>query len=458
MVEAMSHIPTPMKFRRISSACSNHRSQSAELALEGPISQRSSAVGRYSQGLYCWVSRQCRRILHRTLANIQAGHVLIVDPLGQQPFGPSHDTELRVVVRIDDLRVYRHMLFGGTLAAAEAYLQGKWVCSDLTTLLRIMAHNLDSLQTIQRQSAFWLAPLRRWQQWQTRNSRDGSRRNIAAHYDLSNQFFGLMLDRTMMYSSGIFERPEASLEEASLAKLGRICRKLNLTPESHVLEIGTGWGGFAEYAAKHYGCRVTTTTISQQQHEFSQRRIMDAGLAERVTLLKQDYRDLTGQYDHVVSIEMIEAVGREYLDTYFQKCCQLLKPSGTMLLQAITIPDERVNRYARGIDFIQRYIFPGGFLPSYGLISNSLARTTDLRIVHAEDFGPHYAKTLKAWRSNFFDNLPRIRALGMDDYFLRMWEYYLAYCEAGFTERQIGVSQLVLARPSHRGDSILGDL
>ncbi|WP_147274103.1 SAM-dependent methyltransferase [Bremerella cremea] len=454
----MSDIPTSINLTHIPSPCTRHRSQSAESAWEGPISHRPSFAGRFSQGLYCWVSRQCRNILHETLANITSGHVLIVDPLGQQTFGPSHDVELRVVVRVDDLRVYRQMLLGGTLAAAEAYLQGKWVCSDLTALMRIMAQNLDSLQGIERKSAFWLAPARRWQQWLTRNSRSGSRKNIASHYDLSNQFFALMLDRTMMYSSGIYEHPEATLEEASLAKLERICRKLNLSPASHVLEIGTGWGGFAEYAAKNYGCRVTTTTISQQQYEFSQRRIEQAGLADRVTLLKQDYRDLTGQYDHVVSIEMIEAVGREYLDAYFQKCCQLLKPNGTMLLQAITIPDERVQRYASGIDFIQRYIFPGGFLPSYGLIASSLASKTNLRIIHAEDFGPHYAQTLRAWQKNFHDNLPRIRALGMDDYFLRMWEYYLAYCEAGFDERQIGVSQLVMARPAYRGTSILAQL
>lgn len=362
------------------------------------------------------------------------------------------------MVRIDDLRVYRQMLFGGTLAAAEAYLQGKWVCSDLTALLRIMARNLDSLKGIERQSSFWLAPVRKWQQWRTRNSRGGSRKNIAAHYDLSNEFFSLMLDRTMMYSSGIYQNEDTTLEEASLAKLDRICRKLNLKPESHVVEIGTGWGGFAEYAARNYGCRVTTTTISQRQYEFAKRRIEEAGLSDRVTLLKKDYRDLTGQYDHLVSIEMIEAVGREYLDTYFQKCGELLKPAGTMAIQAITIPDERVDRYARGVDFIQRYIFPGGFLPSYHLITRSLARRTDLRILQTEDFGPDYARTLADWRENFQENLSRIRALGMDDYFLRMWDYYLAYCEAGFSERQIGVTQLVLARPKFRGQSILGQL
>lgn len=383
---------------------------------------------------------------------------MIVDPLGQRQFGPSDDVELRAVVRLDDLRVYRHMMLGGTLAAAEAYLEGKWVCSDLTALLRIMARNLDALKGIEQRTSFWLRPWRMWQQWRSRNSRSGSQKNIAAHYDLSNEFFRLMLDSTMMYSAGVFEREDASLEVASIAKLDRICRKLDLQPGSRLVEIGTGWGGFAEYAAKNYGCHVTTTTISQQQFEFAKRRIEDAGLADRVTLLKQDYRDLTGQFDHLVSIEMIEAVGREYLDTYFKKCCSLLKPSGTMALQVITIPDERLDQYSRGIDFIQKYIFPGGFLPSYQLMTGSLARHTDLRVIHAEDFGPHYAKTLAAWRENFFDNLPRIRALGMDDYFLRTWEYYLAYCEAGFQERQIGVSQLVMARPKFRGSSILGPL
>ncbi|QDU77641.1 Cyclopropane-fatty-acyl-phospholipid synthase [Bremerella volcania] len=402
------------------------------------------------------MARQCRKILHRTLSKIEAGHVLIIDPLGQVQFGPSHDVELRAVVRIDDLRVYRHMMLGGTLAAAEAYLEGKWVCSDLTALLRIMARNLDSLKGIERHTSFWLAPWRGLQQWRTRNSKQGSRKNIAAHYDLSNEFFQLMLDPTMMYSSGIYEHEDATLEEASLAKLDRICRKLDLKPGSRVLEIGTGWGGFAEYAARNYGCHVTTTTISQQQFNYACRRIEDAGLQDQVTLLKRDYRDLTGTYDHVVSIEMIEAVGRDYLDTYFEKCGSLLKPNGTMALQVITIPDERIESYSRGIDFIQRYIFPGGFLPSYHLMARSIARTTDLRIVHAEDFGSHYARTLAAWRENFLEHLPRIRALGMDDYFLRMWEYYLAYCEAGFHERQIGVSQLVMARPKFRGEAILG--
>ncbi|GAA4433800.1 cyclopropane-fatty-acyl-phospholipid synthase family protein [Bremerella cremea] len=411
---------------------------------------------KVAAGLHCWVSRQCRRLLHQALSRIDAGHVLIVDPLGQHQFGPSSDVELRAVVRIDDLRVYRRMIFGGTLAAAEAYLNGKWVCSDLTALLRIMARNLESLKGIEKRTSFWLGPWRKLQQWQTRNSKSGSRKNIAAHYDLSNEFFGLMLDESMMYSSAIYRNEQTPLAEASLAKLDRICRKLDIKPGSHVLEIGTGWGGFAEFAAKHYGCHVTTTTISEQQHEFARKRFKAAGLDDQITLLKSDYRDLTGQFDHVVSIEMIEAVGRDYLDTYFQKCASLLKPEGTMALQVITIPDERVESYSRGVDFIQKYIFPGGFLPSYHLLSRSIANKSDLRILHTEDFGPHYARTLADWRMNFFENMPRIRKLGMDDYFLRMWEYYLAYCEAGFHERQIGVSQMVLARPKFRGDSILG--
>ncbi|PQO30617.1 SAM-dependent methyltransferase [Blastopirellula marina] len=454
----MSHISSSAESAYSPRACSSDRTGLAELAIDHPSLRLRKALPQISSGLHCYVARQCRKILHRTLSQIEAGHILIIDPLGQVQFGPTHDVELRAVVRIDDLRVYRHMMLGGTLAAAEAYLQGKWVCNDLTALLRIMARNLDSLKGIERKTSFWLAPWRNLQQWRTRNSKVGSRKNIAAHYDLSNEFFQLMLDPTMMYSSGIYEREDATLQQASIAKLDRICQKLDLQPGSRVLEIGTGWGGFAEYAARNYGCHVTTTTISQQQFNYACRRIEEAGLQDQVTLLKRDYRDLTGTYDHVVSIEMIEAVGRDYLDTYFEKCGSLLKPHGTMALQVITIPDERVESYSRGIDFIQRYIFPGGFLPSYQLMARSIARKTDLRIVHAEDFGSHYARTLAAWRENFMEHLPRIRALGMDDYFLRMWEYYLAYCEAGFHERQIGVSQLVMAKPKFRGDAILGKI
>jgi len=395
--------------------------------------------------------------VHAALAELSHGHLLLVDALGQKQFGPSTHAELRAVVRINQPDVYRRILFGGTLAAAEAYLDGQWMSSNLTALLRIMSLNLELLNKLHRKFGFWLSPLRRIQKWVDRNTKSGSKRNIAAHYDLSNDFFEQMLDPTMMYSSGIFKDASASLEEASTEKIDRICRKLDLQPGSHVVEIGTGWGGFAIHAAKHYGCRVTTTTISNQQFEFAKRRFEAEGLQDQITLLQSDYRDLNGQFDHLVSIEMIEAVGVEYLDSYFAKCSDLLKPNGTMALQVITMPDERMDTYRSGVDFIQRYVFPGGFLPSFHLMTGSLYRKTNLRLIHSEDFGLHYARTLQCWRENIEKQMPKIRSLELNNRFLRLWDYYLSYCEAGFLERQIGVSQLVLAKPKFRGQPVLVD-
>jgi cyclopropane-fatty-acyl-phospholipid synthase len=264
----------------------------------------------------------------------------------------------------------------------------------------------------------------------------------------------LFLDDTMTYSSGIFEAEHTTLREASVAKYDRICRKLQLTPRDHLLEIGTGWGGMAIHAARNFGCRVTTTTISRQQFELARQRIAAAGLDDRITLLMQDYRDLVGQFDKLVSIEMIEAVGHDYLPTYFRKCSELLKPDGMMCLQAITIPDHRYEPYRRSVDFIQRYIFPGGCLPCTATIGRALQQT-DFRTFHWEEFGPDYARTLACWRDNFFANLGRIRALGYPETFLRMWDYYLSYCEAGFRERLTGVSQILLTKPLCRREPLL---
>jgi cyclopropane-fatty-acyl-phospholipid synthase len=283
-----------------------------------------------------------------------------------------------------------------------------------------------------------------------RNTRTGSRRNIAAHYDLSNEFYSLFLDETMTYSSGVFPSDSSSLREASLEKYDRICRKLRLVPGDHVLEIGTGWGGFAEYAATHYGCRIASTTISQQQYDYAKNRIRQAGLPDRVQLLCSDYRDLTGQYDKLVSIEMIEAVGHEYFDTFFAKCSSLLKPDGLFALQAITIPDQRYERYRKSVDFIQKYIFPGGCLPSLGAMANSIGKMTDLQWAHLEDFAEHYGRTLSCWRDRFFANIDQVRELGMSEHFVKMWEYYLCYCEGAFREKQIGVSQILLQKPGNR--------
>jgi cyclopropane-fatty-acyl-phospholipid synthase len=287
-----------------------------------------------------------------------------------------------------------------------------------------------------------------------RNSRQGSARNIAAHYDLGNELYSLMLDPTMAYSCGIFESEASTLEQASVAKFDAVCRKLALRPGERVVEIGTGWGGLALHAAAHYGVHVTTTTISREQHDYAKEKIARAGLQDRITLLLEDYRDLSGRYDKAMSIEMIEAVGANYLDTYLAKCSSLLEDHGAMLLQAITIQDQFYDQARKSVDFIQRFIFPGSFIPSVAVISDSLARATDLKVFHLEDIGPHYARTLRLWRERFFDNLGQVRRLGYPDSFVRLWEYYLCYCEGGFAERQLGDVQLLLTKPGCKRASI----
>ncbi len=287
-----------------------------------------------------------------------------------------------------------------------------------------------------------------WMHFFRRNTVRGSRRNIAAHYDLGEDFYSLFLDETMTYSAGVFLHPHSTLADASREKYDRICRKLQLTPENHILEIGTGWGGFALHAARNYGCKVTTTTISRRQHLHATERVRQVGLQGRINVLNEDYRNLSGSYDHIVSVEMIESVGHKYLDLFFERCSRLLRPEGMMLFQAITIPDHRFVQYVRTVDFIQKYIFPGGCLPSISALSNSIGRATDFRFVQMEDFGSHYAETLARWRQRFWQNIDQVRSLGFDERFIRMWHYYLCYCEAGFLENQIGVAQILLAKPN----------
>jgi cyclopropane-fatty-acyl-phospholipid synthase len=341
------------------------------------------------------------------------------------------------------------------VGAGEAYIGGHWRADDLTALIRLMIVNRDVMQSMEGGAAIATAPLRRILHWLNRNSPDGSRRNIAAHYDLGNDLFALMLDETMAYSCAVFEREDATLHEAQLAKFERICRKLRLAPDDHLLEIGTGWGGLAIHAARHYGCRVTTTTISREQHEWAKETVAAAGLGDRITLLLDDYRDLRGRYDKLVSIEMIEAVGARYLDTYTAQCGRLLEPHGAMLLQAITIQDQVYEEALKSVDFIQRFIFPGSFIPSVSAIADSVRRSTDMKVFHLEDIGPHYATTLRHWRDNFFASLPRVRQLGYPEAFVRMWDYYLCYCEGGFLERQIGDVQMLLTRPRCRLPSVI---
>lgn len=395
-----------------------------------------------------------RRAVLGRLAKLEIGQLTVVDRSGAFEFGQMSTSGLAATINVYDRRFYRDVVLGGGLGAAEAYLRGDWDSPDLTVAMRVLAQNDAVLAGVETGAARLVRPLRAAANWLRRNTRAGSKRNISAHYDLSNEFFALMLDPTMTYSSGVFPSPTATLEEASIEKYDRICRKLQLAPEDHVLEIGTGWGGFAEHAVKNYGCRVTTTTISDEQHTYAKRRFREAGVEHRVTLLKDDYRDLRGQYDKLVSIEMIEAVGEKFLPGYFAKCSALLKPHGMMCLQAITIPDHRYDTYRKSVDFIQRYIFPGGFLPSMGAMADCIGRGTDFRFLHVEDFAPHYAETLAHWRRNFWREIESVKSLGFDERFIRTWDYYLCYCEAGFRERRIGVAQLVLTKPACRREPI----
>ena len=417
---------------------------------------RIEAPGRRT-GAPTRLDRVARGLVHARLARLEHGRVTISDAAGTATFGHATDRcGAEVHLSVHDPRFYAEVAFGGSVGAGEAYMSNYWSTDDLTALCRVLLANEDVLDGLETGFARLTAPLRKALHWASRNTRDGSRRNIAAHYDLGNDFFALFLDRTLMYSSAVFERPDMTLEEASIAKLDRICRKLELKPGERVLEIGTGWGGFALHAARRYGCKVTTTTISRAQHDLAARRIEAAGLTDRVTLLLEDYRALGGRYDKLVSIEMIEAVGHQYFDAYFRKCGELLERDGLMLLQGITIADQRYAAARDSVDFIKRYIFPGCCIPSLTVLAGSVARMTDMRVFDVEDIGPDYATTLKCWRENLLGNLERVYALGYSETFVRMWEFYLCYCEAGFAERVLGDAQILLMKPGARPRSACG--
>ena len=387
------------------------------------------------------------RLVRARLARITRGVLTLEDAQGSEAYGSGG---LQARVQVHDERFFGEIAYGGSVGAGEAYMLGYWSADDLTAAMRILLQNREVLDGMERGLAALSAPLRKAMHWAARNTRAGSRRNIAAHYDLSNAFFALFLDPTMMYSAALFERPGMSLEQASIAKLERICRRLELKPGDQVLEIGTGWGGFALHAAQHYGCHVTTTTISEQQFLLALERVTAAGLRHRVRLLHEDYRDLTGRYDKLVSIEMIEAVGHEYLQTFFAKCGALLRDDGLMMLQAITIADQRYDSARRSVDFIRKHIFPGSCIPSVSALTAAAARASDLKLFHLEDIGRHYATTLAAWRENLLRNAESVRRLGLSDEFIRMWEFYLCYCEAGFAERALGDVQALFVKPLAR--------
>lgn len=393
-----------------------------------------------------------RRLLLGQFAALRDGELNIVEWDGSRHrFGSrTPRLDVSVTLQIDHPQLYADAAFGGTVGAGEAYIRGLWRCDDLTGLVRIFVANREVMNGMDSRWALISRPVLKAFHFLNRNSKAGSARNISAHYDLGNPLYELMLDPTMAYSCGIFEYEQATLEEASIAKFEAICRKLQLKPDDRVVEIGTGWGGLAIHAASKYGCHVTTTTISREQHDYAKEKIARAGLESRVTLLLEDYRDLKGRYDKAISIEMIEAVGANYLDTYLAKCSSLLAPHGAMLLQAITIQDQFYEQARKSVDYIQRFIFPGSFIPSVEAISRSLTRATDLKIFNLEDIGPHYARTLREWRRNFFEHLPKVRALGYPDSFVRLWEFYLCYCEGGYAERQLGDVQLLLTKPGCR--------
>ncbi len=397
-----------------------------------------------------------RRAVFSHLRKIERGSITVIEGNEHHAFGRSGG--LAAMISVHDPAFYTDMAFGGSIGAGEAYMAGFWSADDLVTLVRIIVLNRRVMTDIEGGLAAFMQPLHWLMHALRKNTQEGSRKNISAHYDLGNDFYRLWLDRTMTYSCNIFEADDATLEEAATAKYDRICRKLALGRKDHVLEIGTGWGGFAIHAVKHYGCRVTTTTISQQQHDLAKERFEREGVADRVELLFEDYRDLTGKYDKLVSIEMIEAVGHHFLDTYLKVCADRLKDDGMMALQAITIIDQAYEAQIKSVDFIRRYIFPGGFIPSVEAITRSLTKVTDLRLFHLEDLTPHYARTLQVWRDRFFANLDTVRKLGYPETFIRMWEYYLCYCEGAFLERYIGSVQMVLAKPDSRPSDILPTL
>ncbi len=417
------------------------------------MNEAVSALGRDVR--YTALDRMLRQRLLAMLATLDHGQLVVVDALGETRLGQASEDGLETTVHVRDPGFYRAVAAQGSVGAGEAYIEGAWHCTDLVALVRLLVRNrelLDGMEGGLARFGGWL--LRGWHAMR-RNTREGSRRNITAHYDLGNAFFGLFLSPDLMYSSARFESDTDTLETASRRKLDTICAHLELRPGDRVLEIGTGWGGFALHAARHHGCHVTTTTISREQHALASRRVAEAGLQDRVTLLLEDYRDLRGTYDKLVSIEMIEAVGAAYLDTYFATLGRLLVPGGRAVLQAITIEDHRYAQARDSVDYIKRFVFPGSFIPSIGAMMDAKTRCSDLQLLHMDDFGPSYALTLRAWRQRFLARLPEVRAQGFDARFIRMWTFYLAYCEGGFLERATGVAHLVMARPGRRaGDGV----
>lgn len=392
-----------------------------------------------------------RQLLLALLGRLHRGSLLLVENNTEQVFGePRQHAAVQATIVVRDPVAFNMILGGGSLGAAEAYMLGLWESPDLLQVIRLFVLNMDLLNRMDSKGSWPRRLAARAFHMLRRNTLQGSRANIAAHYDLSNDFFKLFLDSTMAYSAAIYTPQTTTLQQASENKFRHICQRLQLKPTDHLLEIGTGWGGLAIHAARHHGCRVTTTTLSKEQAAHARAWVARAGLADRITVLEQDYRELSGQYDKLVSIEMIEAVGAEYYADYFRQLSSLLKPNGLALIQAITISDQRYAASLGNTDFIKRYIFPGGQLPSNAVIAQHVARDTDMQLIGLEDITHDYARTLRAWRDSFQAKLPEVRRLGFDETFIRMWRFYLCFCEGGFLERVIHTGQFLLAKPDFR--------
>ena len=397
------------------------------------------------------LDRLARSMMLRQLDRLRFGELRIEEGSQEWRFGsPCEALPRPVCVRIDHPSAWSSLAFDGSVGAGESYVGGQWVCEQLTDLVRLFLRNSEVLEAVDGGLSWLGRPVRQIGHWLQRNTLPGSRRNIQAHYDIGNDLFRLFLDENLMYSSAYYPTSNTDLDQAATAKLDRVCRKLGLRPEHHLLEIGTGWGGLALHAARRYGCRVTTTTISREQFDLARQRVAEEGLSDRIEVLFDDYRELQGSYDRIVSIEMIEAVGHHFMAGYFAQCNRLLKADGYMLIQAITINDQHYKKALREVDFIQQFIFPGGFLPSVTAMSEAMTKATDMRITHLEDIGLHYAQTLRDWRARFMARLDDVRALGYSAAFVRLWDFYLCYSEGGFAERHLGTVQLIASKPGAR--------
>jgi cyclopropane-fatty-acyl-phospholipid synthase len=395
-----------------------------------------------------WIDKRSRDIVFSVLAKLTYGQLEIIEGT-QHSFFPENVEDTSVAVNITgkiyvhDVSMYRDFIKGGSIGAAEAFIAGKWTSPNLIKVIRIFAKAQQATDRLEAKKSLLNKVKSIISRWQNRNTQSGSKKNILAHYDLGNELYERFLDPEMMYSSAIYPHETASLDEAQRHKLQTICERLCLTEDEHLLEIGTGWGGIAIYAAKNFGCKVTTTTISDAQYAYAEQRIKELGLTDKITLLKKDYRELTGQFDKVVSIEMIEAVGYEFLPSFFKQCNDRLKDGGKLLIQSITIADQRFDYYKNNVDFIQRYIFPGGFLPSINVLNNHLTKHSQMTVESIDDIGLDYAKTLADWREKFLNAWPELLTLGYDETFKRLWLYYFAYCEGAFLERSTSAVHLV---------------